>query len=558
MPFAFRTRAYHRMLFSLLALTLVGPTAALAQTSSTPEQRTARAFDAAKKLGPGELYAFLQPMPKGADLHMHLSGAIYAETFIAEAIQQGLCVDSVALKLTPAAVTPTKAAPCLAAGDIPASDVLKSYQPVAKGYTGQQLYDALIDAFSMRSFVPTSGTSGHDQFFATFGRFGGLKDFSGEWLDEVATRASSQNEQYLEIMQTPAFSHAATLGYKIGWPNDIDGARHLEGLARLRDQLLAAGLRDEVSVDRRELAEAEAVREKREACDSPLPRTPDAMLARSPACSVKIHFLYQVLRAFPPQQVFAQTLLGFEVASADPDVVGINFVQPEDDRIAMQDYYLQMQMLDYLHSVYPSVKISLHAGELAPGLVAPEGMSFHIREAIDLGHATRIGHGVDVLYEKDPAGLLKEMAAKHIMVEINLTSNDGILGVKGAAHPLTAYRAAHVPVALSTDDEGVSRIDLTHEYVKGAEEQGLTYLDLKNMARTSLEHAFLQGESLWLAPDNFTHRKPACAAPIAVATKPSADCAVFLQKNERAAEQWELEQRFAVFETGSTPANRPE
>ena len=54
------------------------------------------------------------------------------------------------------------------------------------------------------------------------------------------------------------------------------------------------------------------------------------------------------------------------------------------------------------------------------------------------------------------------------MVEVNLTSNDVILGIKGTDHPLAAYRAAHVPWALSTDDEGVSRIDLTHEYVKGA------------------------------------------------------------------------------------------
>ena len=142
-----------------------------------------------------------------------------------------------------------------------------------------------------------------------------------------------------------------------------------------------------------------------------------------------------MLRGFPPQQVFAQTLLGFEVATADPDVVGINFVMPEDGEISMRDYHLQMQMLDYLHSVYPKVHISLHAGELAPGLVPPEGLRFHIREAVELGHAERIGHGVDVLYEDHPFDLLKEMAARHVDVEINLTSNDGILDVKGTRPP---------------------------------------------------------------------------------------------------------------------------
>jgi adenosine deaminase len=167
---------------------------------------------------------------------------------------------------------------------------------------------------------------------------------------------------------------------------------------------------------------------------------------------------------------------------------------------------------------------------------------------VELGHAQRIGHGVDVFYEDDAAGLIHEMAAKHIMVEINLTSNDVILGVKGQDHPLAVYRAAHVPVALSTDDEAVSRIDLTHEYVKGAEEQNLSYVDLKRMARTSLEHAFLYGQSLWVAQDDFTRRKPVCAAAIVPESKPGAACEAFLTSNEKAAEQWEMERRFAIFE----------
>jgi adenosine deaminase len=214
----------------------------------------------------------------------------------------------------------------------------------------------------------------------------------------------------------------------------------------------------------------------------------------------------------------------------------------------MKDYHIQMLMLNYLHQVYPKVRITLHAGELAPGLVPPEGLRSHIREAVELGHAERIGHGVDVLYEDDAAGLLREMAARHVMVEISLTSNDVILGVKGADHPLSGYRAAHVPVALSTDDEGVSRINLTHEYVKGAEDQHLSYVDLKQMARSSLEHAFLPGESLWAAPDDFRHRKPACAAPIAAASKPTEACLALLKGSERAAQQWEMERRFAIFE----------
>jgi adenosine deaminase len=501
-----------------------------AATTLTPgELRATRALNAAKTLGPGELYAFLKPFPKGADLHMHLSGAVYAETFLAEAVKENLCVDPEALKLAP----PPCTKPLL-----PASDLL----------TNQPLYDKLIDAFSMRSYVPFAGWSGHDQFFATFPRWGALeKATAAEWLDEVATRAAAQNEQYLEIMQTPTFSHARELGLRLGWPADSTSSITPDQLAALRDELFAGGLRDEVPTDIKELADAKAARSAIEHCDSPD--------HESPACGITIHFLYQILRGNPPQQVFAQTLLGFEGASAAqsatptaPDVVGINFVMPEDGRISMQDYHLQMQMLDYLHSVYPTVRISLHAGELAPGLVPPEGLSFHIREAIDLGHAERIGHGVDVLYEDHPDALLKQMADQHIMVEINLTSNAGILGIEKKAHPLAAYMAAHVPWALSTDDEGVSRIDLTHEYARGVDDQNLTYLDLKRSARTSLEHAFLQGESLYVAPDDFAHRNPACAAPITPTVGLTPACKAFLIANEKAAAQYELEARFSAFE----------
>jgi adenosine deaminase len=535
------------MIRARIALTLFVTTAACwASAQNKPaaaltpgEARATHALEVAKTMGPGELYAFLKPFPKGADLHMHLSGAVYAETFIAEAAREGLCVASVdrGTPATPAGQDAVRFAKPL--HDHP-NDCAPGQVTAASALKNQPLYDDLIDSLSMRTFVPTQGIDGHDQFFSTFERFGGLKSDAGEWLDEVATRAAAQNEQYLEIMQTPTFSNAIGLGNQIGWPTDAAQSITPTELAQLRDQLLAAGLRDEVPVDMKEFADAEASRNTLEHCDS--------TLGQPAACDIRIHWLYQILRGHPPQQVFAQTLLGFEVASTDPDVVGLNFVMPEDGYLSMRDYHLQMQMLDYLHTVYPNVRISLHAGELAPGMVPPDGLTFHIREAIDLGHALRIGHGVDVLYEDHPAALLKQMADHHIMVEINLTSNAGILNIQGNAHPLHAYMAAHVPWALSTDDEGVSRIDLTHEYVRGVDEQGLTYLDLKRSARTSLEHSFLHGPSLWTTPDDFAHRNSVCEAPISATSKPSTPCATFLSANEKAAAQWDLERRFAAFE----------
>jgi adenosine deaminase len=541
-------------------LCLLTPLAALAITpnpsSTRREQLAAKAFNAARK-NPLQLRAFLAQMPKGADLHMHLSGAVYAETFLNDASADQLCVDPATLSFTKNIGTTRSlpSQPVCAKGEVRADSV----------FTNQHLYDALVDSFSMRSFVPSSGISGHDQFFATFDRFGALDDHTGEWLDEVATRAAAQNEQYLEVMKTPTFKHAAKLGYDLGWPADATSASGWleqqkqitrEQLAKLRDALLADGLRDEVAIDQKELADAEAKRNAIEGCPAiqqsakaQIPSGDSIGEGHRSACAVQIRFLGQVLRAFPPQQVFAQTLLYFELASVDPHVVGINFVQPEDSYLAMSEYHRQMQMLDYLHSVYPKVHISLHAGELAPGLVPPSGLRFHIRQAVELGHAERIGHGVDLMYEDNPRALLKEMAARHIMVEINLTSNDVILGIDPAHHPLPIYRAAHVPVALSTDDEGVSRIDLTNEYVRAARDFNLSYADLKEMARTSLEHSFLPGPSLWRQPDNFTRTNAACASQPLGAEKPTAKCDAFLNSSEKAAEEWELERRYQLFES---------
>jgi adenosine deaminase len=153
-----------------------------------------------------------------------------------------------------------------------------------------------------------------------------------------------------------------------------------------------------------------------------------------------------------------------------------------------------------------------------------------------------------VMYEKDAQGLLKEMARRHVMVEINLSSNEGILGVKGDEHPFPLYREAHVPVALSTDDEGVSRIDLTHEYVRAVMDYHLGYVDIKQMARTGIAHSFLPGADLWAAPDVFTAVAAPCRGQVPGADTMNPTCKAFLDGSQKAAEEWELERRFRVFE----------
>jgi hypothetical protein len=507
-----------RLLALIALLAGCAPTAAPNQAASPPPRAGVAAYFDAVHDDPLKLTAFLRRMPKGGDLHNHLSGAIYAESFIRWASDDGQCIVKASLEVVPKSA-------CGAPGTIPAKDAFRD----------ATLYAALIDAWSMRGFVP-GPQSGHDHFFATFAKFDAADaGHGGDMLAEVARRAAGENVDYLELMWSPGMGDARALAKKIGWDPD---------LARLRGKLEAAGIDKIVAGAKHQIDEAEAAKRHILHCGEP---------AELPGCKVTLRYLAQTIRTVPPEQAFAQFVLAFALVEADPRIVGLNLVAPEDDPTALREYGPQMQMLAFLHKAEPQVRISLHAGELTLGLVPPEDLRFHIRDAVEVAGARRIGHGVDVFYEDDPQGLMAEMAAKRVMVEINLTSNDAILEVAGKRHPFMDYRRAGVPVALSTDDAGVERIDLTHEYVRAARTYKLSYAELRDLARNSLEYAFLPGASLWATTTPFT-LAAACAADTPGVAQPSSGCRDFLAASEHAKQQWQLEQEFADFEAAAWPA----
>jgi adenosine deaminase len=475
--------------------------------AGSSEQKTTRYFESIRNQ-PLLLHAFLQQMPKGADLHNHLSGAVYAESFIKFAAQDGLCVDRAALALMQPPCDPANGKP-------PASVALQD----------STLYAHLLDAFSMRQFV-AGAESGHDHFFATFGKFGAATNgHTAEMLVEARSRAAAGHLQYMETMFNPDGGAAAHLGASLGWNDD---------LSKLREQLLAGGLPKIVADASKFLDDTEKKEQEEQHCGQP---------QADPGCNVQARYLYQVARGLPKEMVFAQILAGFEMASKDPRVVGLNLVMPEDAYLPIHDFNLHMRMLDFLHSLYPKVHITLHAGELTQNLVPPEEL-FHVRSSIEQGHAQRIGHGVDVMQESDPIELLKEIASRGVLVEICLTSNDVILGITGTRHPLPMYLKYGVPVTLATDDPGVSRGDISQEYERAAETYHLSYLELKKFARASLVYSFLPGEGLYRV-----HRPSLCVADKPEAKKLSTGCSGLLASSEKARLQWELEKAFAEFES---------
>ncbi|MEH6583633.1 MAG: hypothetical protein V7754_16980, partial [Halioglobus sp.] len=103
-----------------------------------------------------------------------------------------------------------------------------------------------------------------------------------------------------------------------------------------------------------------------------------------------------------------------------------------------------------------------------------------------------------------------------------------------------------VPLALSTDDEGVSRIDLTHEYQRATQSYDLSYDDLKELSRNALAYSFLPGDSLFVDVPA-VKRVKACGRD-KVFRDLSTACQTFLNGSEKARMQWDLEERFKVFE----------
>jgi hypothetical protein len=250
----------------LPAVLAIVAAAAPLHSQQTNEARTA-AYLAAVRGSPPLLYAFLREMPKGGDLHSHLSGAVYAESFLAWAAEDGLCVSRAALAIT--------WTPCGGAqGDtVPAAAALRD----------QALYDQLVDAWSMRNWVP-GPVSGHDQFFAAFARFGALPRRIGDELAEAQARAAEGRVSYLELMLTPDGSMASALGASVLGDAFAPGREPDFAAAR---QALLPRMAPVLDSARRALTRIAARRDTVLRCGA---------AGQDAGCEVEVRWLYQVGR----------------------------------------------------------------------------------------------------------------------------------------------------------------------------------------------------------------------------------------------------------------------
>ncbi|MEM5517701.1 hypothetical protein WNY37_12140 [Henriciella sp. AS95] len=456
------------------------------------------------------LRVFLRDMPKGGDLHNHASGTPYAEEYLDWAARRDFCID----EAEEAIVEP----PCDGADQVSANGLMRS---------DPDLYSELVDALSVRDLISgvQSEQSGHKQFFSSFGKFFPIvREEPARTLASVKRLAADDRVSYVELMFNPGpidsyFSQVVDPEWD---ENDLEAA--FQRLAPEIEPLI-----------QQSLAERRAVEDDANGLLGCEDDQPDA------GCDVTVYYNTYGLRRFPNEQLFRQLALGFALIEADPKSVGISLVEPEDDPRSIENYDLHMRMIAFLSEKYPTAKVTLHAGELTLGLAPSSALRTHIRDAIMIAGSQRIGHGIDIAWEHQSRDTLDRMANEKIAVEINLVSNDVILGVRGAQHPLNLYLSSDVPVVLSTDDQGVLRTDMTEQYVRAALEHGLDYAALKQVARNSLEYAFVPGDSIW-SEGEVGVISDACNS------LSSAACDALAAESPKADLQRQLERDFTAFE----------
>ncbi|MBI4778750.1 hypothetical protein HY792_07530 [Candidatus Desantisbacteria bacterium] len=413
----------------------------------------------AKRSGP-ELIVFLRQMPKGGDLHNHLSGATYSDFMLDSARKNSLNYNLTTNLFT---------AEPIIDGKIISLDTLES----------NNIYLAQFkNIYSMRGWHSNT-IDGHDLFFNTFGYMNSSGRTVEEMLLEVVKRNLYENVQYLEVMvqSIPDPLHdefkSALETFDM---EDLESA-YIQLKNKLADTDIVTPITQNINSREKVLRDNGII----------------------PGDRIDVRYIQQLCRASSTAKgFFIDTFLYMAAMQADQRIVAINMVQAEDAPGSRRNFDDQMAIVDFLWQRMGKPTISLHAGELVLRDSPVESMQNRIQDSISKGHARRIGHGVAVAWEERVMDLLSRMRDKKILVEICLSSNASILGVEGNEHPFILYRRANVPVAICTDDEGVSRSNLTVEYSKAVMTYDLSYADLITLARNSLEFSFMQGESLYI------------------------------------------------------------
>lgn len=418
-----------------------------------------------------ELNLLMTMLPKGGDIHHHYTGALYAETYLDWVDKQGFCVYRTddpehhhEIYRINTAQPGVASKDCLKADDI---------------RNDNAFYRELLMRWSDKDFSNHyhEQSAPDQQFFDTFGFFSPATGYSAAvGLQILKQQAKADNLQYIETMLK-------------GAPG-VDNPELAANINRLSPNAEGKEVDQALSSYADFLAHDKVAQQKITDYKNALAEYAVGM----DDADFTLRFQSYVSRNNPPGQVFAGLYSAFSAAHDNKLIVGVNIVGPENGIVAMRDYNLHMQMFRFLKLRFPDVHLAMHAGELTLGMVPPDGLRDHIRNAITVAGAERIGHGIDVTYESNPDQLLAEMVKRNVAVEVCLSSNAFILGVENQAHPVTVLMRHKVPFVIATDDAGVSRSSINAEYGLFVSRYKPSYEMLKEVVYRSIRYSFLSEE----------------------------------------------------------------
>ncbi|MCO6010068.1 adenosine deaminase [Actinoallomurus purpureus] len=146
---------------------------------------------------------------------------------------------------------------------------------------------------------------------------------------------------------------------------------------------------------------------------------------------------------------------------------------------------------DESHPLAPFAEVIESAREAGLHLVHHAGETCgpaSIREAMTVGHAERLGHGIRVL---DDADLVAEVRDRGLPLEVCPSSNVALgLARSFAAHPLPRLRDAGLVVTVNTDIPSIVGTTLTDEYARIREAFGYDDAVLAELSRAGVESSF--------------------------------------------------------------------
>ena len=404
---------------------------------------------------PAELYRFLHAMPKGGDLHHHLTGAAFSEWWWELA-------------------TDTKR------------------NGGYEYFTRTRL--TLCDGFDANAFSPASPYLLFKTIQAS--TFASLSECEKKGYTPLAALTASQKEAFLDSLRLDKEGEGRDEFFQTHWQRLNDLTRNpvlisellllnMEAYARENVQYLEtqAGVHGMLKPDGTGYSAEEALAIMQAALSS----------ERAVKTGVTVKFQYALLRFLPDAEDTLKSLYAF--VDAHRDIYrGINLVGREDND---KGYPLRfLSTFRSLRQQYPAIPLSIHAGEV-------DEPNRHVRDTLLLG-ADRIGHGLNTI--TDPDTLLLMRHGPHL-IEINLISNRLLDYTEDyAGHPFPEYLRTNIPVALTTDDRGMWDSTLTDEYYVAVKEFNLSWQELTGLARQSLQHSFLAEDDKQTALNAYEQR----------------------------------------------------